>query len=52
MIRLKDSQEITASQIDAVVAALNTSAARTPSLIEQGMKSIHAAIAASREKRG
>jgi len=44
MIHLKDSQEITLSQIDAVVAALNESHVRTPGIIEQGMKAIHDAI--------
>lgn len=44
MIRLKDSQAVTVSQIDAVVAALNTNAIRTPGLIESGMKAIHSAI--------
>jgi hypothetical protein len=45
MIRLKETQEITASQIDSVVAALNTNKLREPELVLSGMKAIHSAIA-------
>lgn len=44
MIKLKESQETKKSDIDAVVASLNTIHAKTPALVEQGMKMIHAAI--------
>ena len=44
MIRLQDAQTIKLSQIDAVVASLNTMNAKTPALIEAGVKAIHTAI--------
>lgn len=44
MIKLKETQEIKISQIDAVCASLNEMHADTPALVEAGMQAIHAAI--------
>jgi hypothetical protein len=48
MIRLKDSQQVTLSKIDAVVVSLNTNSIRNPGLVEAGMKAIHSAIVAKK----
>lgn len=44
MIKLKETHRHKIEEIDNIVTALNAIHAKTPSLIETGMKAIHTAI--------